>query len=70
MEPSSWYLGSKPLTHEQKVEKMKDMYTQCQEKDKQKRRDQIAKIKQRKADEVIDSDEEQTELSQIYSLDL
>lgn len=59
----SWYFGSKPKTHNQKVAKMKEMYRQCLEEDKQKRRDQITAIKQRKTDGVIDSEEEQNEIS-------
>ena len=49
---------------------MKALYREVLENDKQARREKIAAIEQRKADGLIDSDDEQFELDVIYSDDL
>ena len=62
MEPSNWYIGSKPLSSAERIAKMKKIFRTALLEDQQRRRDQVAAIKQRKADGEIDSEEEQFEL--------
>ena len=33
----NWYIGSRPLTNEQRIQRMKDMWREVMEKEKQKR---------------------------------
>ena len=62
MESKSWYVGSRPSTHAEQTSKMKALYRVVMENDKQARRQKIAAIKQRRADGLIDSEDEQFEL--------
>ena len=58
MEPKNFFFGSKPKTYEQKITKMKEMFKEFQIEDKQLRRKQIAEIKQKKDDGLINTDDE------------
>ena len=56
---NNFYFGSKPISQENKIMHMKDMYRLCRIKDQEERRKKITEIKDQKANGQIDSSEEE-----------